>query len=335
MKNPPVSEIIGKDEMKSKYFSVKYRPEGSFELKTACSSFLTYLAIADALQDDRSMQLVSEKWNTLISLCQNDEQRKEVIIFLKEATLKGGYAKDFYDQIRQGVLKEKKTVKKEEKVQNNNPVSIITKTGIQSKYFDIQYRPSGSLRLKSTCNSFLNKLALVDASRSEEESANLNYKFYEVLAFCTSPKELEDVATLLEETAKVGGFAVEYNNIMKKYINYEGRENAIAILKKREEEKKQKKEEKEEQMDSYQAFQKKYDFAIRQYMELTKKSRISAEELEFLKEEFERLKIELINLDIQDSKMQIELQLDIETKIGQLTSMYESLKEYEAVFRTA
>lgn len=334
MKNLPVSEIISKDEMKSKYFSVKYRPEGSFELKTACSSFLTYLAIADAMRDEKSIQLVSEKWDTLISLCQNDEEQKEIMIFLKEAASKGGYAIDFYNQIRQNVQNKKRTIEKEEKPQNNNPVSIITKTGIQSKYFDIRYCPSGSLRLKTACNSFLTKLALADASRTEETFTNLNYKFYEVIALCSSPKELEDVATLLEETSKVGGFAVGYNNIMKKYINYEGRRIAIAILEKREKEKKQKQEEIEEQMDSYQAFQKKYEFATSQYIELTKKSLIRGEELEYLTQEFERLKIELASLGIRDSKILIELQLDIETKIGQLTDMHEGLKQYEAVFRS-
>lgn len=149
MRNHPVSEIIGKGEMKSEYFSVKYRLNGSFDLQTACNSFLTYLAMTDATRNERSKHLVSEKWKALISLCQNEEERKGIIIFLKEVALKGGYAKDFYNQIRQNVQKEKKAPKKEEKTQNNNPVSMNTKTGIQSKYFNIQYCPSSSLRLKS------------------------------------------------------------------------------------------------------------------------------------------------------------------------------------------
>lgn len=120
---------------------------------------------------------------------------------------------------------------------------------------------------------------------------------------------------------------------MKKYINFEGRKRAIAILEKREKEKKQKQEKIEEQTESYQFFLKNYEFATSQYIELTKKSRIRGEELEFLIQEFERLKIELASLEIQDSKTQVELQLDIETKIGQLTSMHESLKAYEDVFR--
>lgn len=104
-------------------------------------------------------------------------------------------------------------------------VSKIIDGGIESKYLDIDYRPSEYKRnfnLNLNCSSLLLYMALADITRKEEEINNLQEVFLEALVECKTEEEINNFSKFMEEMAKVGGYAVQFYNNNINLINQNG-----------------------------------------------------------------------------------------------------------------
>ena len=109
-------------------------------------------------------------------------------------------------------------------------------TAIISDYFKMNYRPctleeNHDLLVKS--NSLVTYLAYADLTRNNTFYEKLQQAFIEALAACKTEQEQKNLATLLDEARKVGGYAVEFYNNNIKYVNQYGVNKAKQIERRR------------------------------------------------------------------------------------------------------
>lgn len=113
------------------------------------------------------------------------------------------------------------------------PVSKRVERGIESKYFNIHYRPgkeSKNSKLDINCSSLLTYLALADTYRDSASFDKAKRQFNEVLAVCQTEEELENLNTFLKEAAQVGGYASQFYDEVSKQISISGKELAEQTL---------------------------------------------------------------------------------------------------------
>jgi len=113
-------------------------------------------------------------------------------------------------------------------------VSRKIEGGIESAYFDVQYRPSidhSNFKLNLNCSSLLTYMALADITRKEEQINNLQEKFLETLSECKTEEELKNLAVFLETISKVGGYASTFYSNNISLISSQGKEYAQQKLK--------------------------------------------------------------------------------------------------------
>ena len=120
-------------------------------------------------------------------------------------------------------------------------VSKRIEGGIESQYFDIQYRPSidhSNFKLNLNCSSLLTYMALADITRKEEQINNLQEKFLEALSECKTDEEIRNLSRFIREVSRTGGYAVQFCNNNITLINKGGVIDAKKELEERKEEKK-------------------------------------------------------------------------------------------------
>ena len=120
-------------------------------------------------------------------------------------------------------------------------VSRKIEGGIESAYFDVQYRPSidhSNFKLNLKCSSLLTYMALADITRKEEQINNLMLKFCEILSKCKTPEDFSNLTTFMNITANVGGYAMEFNSKVNGLINQDGKNRAQQYIKNVEKQKK-------------------------------------------------------------------------------------------------
>ena len=234
--------------IESAYFDVQYRPSidhSNFKLNLKCSSLLTYMALADITRKEEQINNLQEKFLETLSECKTEEELKNLAVFLETISKVGGYASTFYSNNISLISSQGKEYAqqklKEIKDEREKPVSSRIDGGIQSAYFDIQYRPSedkSNFKLNLNCSSLLTYMALADITRKEEQINKLQEKFLEALSECKTEEEIRNLSRFIREVSKTGGYAVKFYNNNVTLINKSGVIDAKKELEVRQEEKK-------------------------------------------------------------------------------------------------
>ena len=202
-------------------------------------------------------------------------------------------------------------------------VSQIVPDGIDSKYFEVKYRPGiSNASLDVKCNLLLNYLALADVSRRQKEISLLYEFFITVLAKCNSEEELNNLTKFMEETAKIGGYATTFASDVAKYINVGGRNAAVKFVAIR-------KEQKEKQKNSrLEEWKQRYSMACNEFTSIMERSMKDDEEVSALISKFNALQGELYTFDGTVAKEFIaEMDWDIEQKIDYLKELYLAIEK--------
>ncbi len=124
-KRKPVSVKV-EGGFESKYFNVKYRPNGGLsELDINCSSLLHYMALADMTRNEERINKLMYKFYQTLLLCRTDEDLNNFRSFIGIVAKVGGYAVEFSDKVKElinknGQLKAIEFIKNEDKKQKAN-----------------------------------------------------------------------------------------------------------------------------------------------------------------------------------------------------------------------
>lgn len=202
-------------------------------------------------------------------------------------------------------------------------VSQIVPDGIDSKYFEVKYRPGiSNASLDVKCNLLLNYLALADVSRRQKEISLLYEFFFTVLAKCNSEEELNNLTKFMEETAKIGGYATTFASDVAKYINVSGRNAAVKFVA-------LKKERKEKQKDTrLEEWNRRYNRVCSEYASVMEKSMVDDEEISALISQFNALQSELYTFgEGVDKEFIAEMDRDIEQRIDYLKEVYLAIEK--------
>ena len=232
--------------IESAYFDIQFIPSEDYsnsKLNLKCRSLLTYMALADITRNEKQINNLQEKFLEALSECKTDEDLENLALFLQTVSKVGGYASTFYSnnislisehgkKYAQKKLKELQTIREK-------PVSSRIDGGVESAYFDVQYRPWDVLDSRFiNCSSLLTYMALADITRKEEQINNLLLKFYEILSKCKTPEDFSNLTTFMNAVANVGGYAMEFNSKVNGLINQNGKKMAQQYIKDAEKKKK-------------------------------------------------------------------------------------------------
>ena len=315
--------------IESAYFGVKYRPsedKSNFGLNLNCSSLLTYMALADITRKEEQINNLQEKFLEALSECKTEEEIRNLSRFIREVSKIGGYAVQFYNNnatliTKSGVIYAKKELaaRQEEK---KKPVSSIVAGGIESAYFGVRYRPKGGMeRIDIDCSSLLTYMALADITRKEEQISNLMLKFCEILSKCKTSEDFSNLTTFMDITANVGGYAMEFNNMVNRIINQNGKKRAQQYIKTVEKQKKV-------NADNLEYFKETYAKLNRALAELRESSVKDDEEVAYLLRKYNELQSDLYDFNgTIDKKFISQCDEQIEDAINYLKFLYRSLDE--------
>ena len=99
-KKKPVSSTI-EHGVESDYFDVKYRPDGGLsELDLACSSIITYMALADATRKQKQIDNLNERFYRALLLCETNLDFINLSTFMNALANTGGYAIEYNEKVK-------------------------------------------------------------------------------------------------------------------------------------------------------------------------------------------------------------------------------------------
>ena len=194
-----------------------------------CESLLTYLALADFDRGKETFKKLESHFMKTISLCVCSNDLKYVNEILKRAASIGGYAQEFY-YLYASKIKERIVEIEQE---NLNPVFIMTSEGIESKYYNVTYKPKNFDLLMASL-AFPIYLSYADLKRDKDNIKSLELRFYKALQDCKSKEDYQELSTLMSMFASYGGYAKYFYNNIKDMINEEGKKETLKILQKEE-----------------------------------------------------------------------------------------------------
>ena len=333
-KEKPVSKFIGKGTLESPYLNINcdISKEGSnSSLDSKCYTFLVSLACADVVRKEIQMKDAYEDFLKVLSLCSTSEDIVKFDNLLYEASSIGGYANKFYNENKakinkRGVEDAKRALVEIEK-NKKNPVSKIIPHGIESKYFEITYRPWEGLDKRNiACSHFLFELAMCDATNNEKYKEEAMLEFCKILISCKTDHDFSCLTTFIGIAANVGGYAIEFKNKVEEHINKYGIEYARLYIKDSE-----KKEEKDE---SHLAeFQENYDRLFWDLEEFRNASTKTEDDVEYFIRRFHNLSSDLYSLGKSVDKNYInECDDRIKVALSWLNDLYQTMDEVKRMF---
>ena len=328
-----VSKVIQKEPfvIESEYFDVKYRPKtDNFDLKLKCSSLLTYFALGDINKNFSDSSPAYEHFPKVLASCKDQNDINEVILFLEEAAKIGTYAQIFFNEHRPHMSIEGVEAAKKE-VRLGKVSRFISKKPIQleSKYFDIKYRPSGkNYALTINCSSFLTYLAMGDINRDKSSGELLDTQFIKILASCKDTNDLLGVEMFLNECAKVGGYAAEFFEKNRHRINSDEVQKAKNVIKSTREEKVE--YEVITHDSAIEEFERLYRHANTRYEELITSKVIDTDNLDETLKLFRMLQDELVGLTGKMDKLKhFNYEEEVENKVNHLRQLAVQLEELD------
>ena len=359
------------EKIESKYFQIHYRPSedfSNFDLNFGCTRLLTYLALADIKRDKESVEMLQAKYTELLSKCKNDKEKANLDKFIQSVSKIGGYASSFFSGLNQAKSVTSVDVKKEEKIEEKKkeeikverkvvnkraPVSNAYSNGIQSKYFDVKYRPSedkSNFDLNLACSSLLTYMAIADASRSRESGNSLVNHFLLTITKCNSEEEIENLRKFIDEVASIGGIAIEFSEQFRGMINLKNKDIILNSLnefdkkkkasyeedirkKKKAADDKYLEEEKKKKMASFQEWEHRYKRLKSSYEQFRSNSMKHLDDLDIIISKSKILQEDLYYFaDVIDRKVYINLDLDLDEFISKLRRDREMLEEISRVY---
>jgi len=318
--------------IESSYFDINYLPSidhSNSKLNLNCSSLLTYMALADITRGEKQINNLRRQFLEALSECKTEEEIKNLAIFLETAAKIGGYAVQFYnDNItlinKSGVINAKKeleTIKAEKK----KAVSRRIEGGIESAYFDVNYRLKGGLEsIDIACSSLLTFMALADITRQEKQINDLMMKFCEVLSMCKTQEDFSNLTIFMNKTANVGGYAIEFNSKVNKLINQEGKNWAQQYIKNIEKQKKL-------NSDNLEEFKETFAHLNMLLVEIKENSIKDDEEVAYLLRKYNELQSDLYDFNgTIDKEFISQCDDQLEEAITYLKGLYRSLDEIKS-----
>ena len=324
--------------VESAYFDVKYRPtnyKGNYNLDLQCSSILTYMALADLYRTNETFKTVREAFLKALSECKNEEEIKGFAQFMRKVSQIGGYATEFYNNNASllnsnGIIHAQKAVSAIEE-EKKKPVSKLDDHGIESKYFDVKYRPTAfkeNFELDLKCSYLLTYMALADATRRQKQIDSLMYHFSEALTLCKTPNELVKLRTFMGIAAKQGGYASEFLQQVNDLISEKGKSQAQQYLVTHEEKKKT-------SSGDLEAFKEKLRVANIRLEEMQNSPTKDDEEVAALLTTFNELQSTLYKFNgIINKEFISECDETLESSISYLKGLYQKLEEISEITRS-
>lgn len=193
--NKPVSKLISKKPflIESPYYYIKYRPtKDNIDLNICCEVLLSNLAYYDYKRSDILKEKLYKVFYKSLKCCNTDEELEKFNLFLLEITNHGGYAVDFYNEIKNNIRK----------VENKNDIFI--KKDIKSFYIEYLnllnvYKSNVKINNSSLLEKFkklkneLNELKDIDAANYIE----LNEKLDLIILYLKKDKIYNEKTKLL------------------------------------------------------------------------------------------------------------------------------------------
>ena len=171
-------------------------------------------------------------------------------------------------------------------------------------------------------------MALADITRKEEQINNLTLKFFEILSKCDTPEDFNGLTMFIGATADVGGYAMEYKNIVDAFISRSGKIFAQNYLKDVEKKKNIEKQKKSNTHNLVEEF--KENFAkLNSALEELKENRFKDdEEVEYLLRSYYELQSDLDGFyGIVDNEFITQCDWQIEGAIIYLKKLYNYMDE--------
>lgn len=324
--------------IESQYFSINFRPRNkskNSKLSVHCSSLLTDLALADIYRDEQSFKKVEENLYKALLFCQTEEEIRELSQFIVAASDIGGYANQFHAE-KATLISPYGKEKAEEYLQKSQerkekPVSRRVDKGIESQYFDIEYRPgrkNHNFILEIEAASLLTYLALADIYRNEDTFAKAQEKLFQVLASCTTEKEVQELGTFLHIASDIGGYANKFyqENITRVRKGMPEVEQTKQVVT-------EQKVTKPKDETSIADFNRRYAEASERFKKAATASNLDDEEIAALLKEFNELQGELYDFNGKVAKEFIsETDYELDKQIAWLRSAYQTIEELKATF---
>ena len=291
--------------IESQYFSINFRPGNkskNSKLSVHCSSLLTDLALADIYRDEQSFKKVEENLYKALLFCQTEEEIRELSQFIVAASDIGGYANQFHAE----------------------KATLISPYGKE-------YRPgrkNHNFILEIEAASLLTYLALADIYRNEDTFAKAQEKFFQVLASCTTEKEVQELGTFLHMASDIGGYANKFyqENITRVRKGMPEVEQAKQVVT-------EQKVTKPKDETSIADFNRRYAEASERFKKAATASNLDDEEIAALLKEFNELQGELYDFNGKVAKEFIsETDYELDKQIAWLRSAYQTIEELKATF---
>jgi len=112
-------------------------------------------------------------------------------------------------------------------------VSRKIEGGIQSAYYDLDYKPSedrSNSDLNRKCSSLIVAMGIADATRESRHIESLMKVFCETLLMCKTQEELSNFDLFMNKLADIGGLAKGFYSEVKVMINQQGKTAAQNIV---------------------------------------------------------------------------------------------------------
>ena len=207
-------------------------------------------------------------------------------------------------------------------------VSNLVNHGIESKYFDIKYRPQGGLStMDIMCSSLLTYLALADATRQEEQINNLMHHFCEVLSMCKEQKDYDGLTFFIGSAASVGGYAREFYQTVAPHINPNGKNFAFEYIKKAD---------KKDKVDSdkINEFKERLTSLNESLSKLESSSSKDEDDVSYLIRKYNELDFDLFSFaDNLDKEFVYKCSEQIDSAISYLKNLYRAFDEADEIMR--
>lgn len=128
-KKKSVSKLV-EGGISSAYFDVRYRPYGGMEnMDFACSSLLTYMALADITRKEEQINNLMLKFCEILLMCKTQKDFSRLNSFMNITASVGGYAMEFNNKVKNlinqnGRNKAQEYIKNAEKKKKANSDSL-------------------------------------------------------------------------------------------------------------------------------------------------------------------------------------------------------------------
>ena len=328
LKGQKVSKILpNKYGVESPYLKMEIYPKSN-DLKSICVRISMDLAWSDVAREEEFYEKARKNINEAISKCKTDEDKKELLNFLEQASKIGEIGEMFYAEYKDIInISEKVTYFDKEKKR------------IYSEYFGVKHRPSDPM-LAIECSSLLTYYALADLSRTRESYRECRLRILNILKNCKTSESLNQFFDFIDETSDIGDIGALFYVDTVQYMesgNYQRIENELNQEVLAEEKESIPDEDKinNKAEEKVQEFDEELKKTTKKYMELKEESNIEIEDLESILRRYRQLEDQIIEIQrYMDSNTRFNYEIELEERIKEVRSDISSLEELDQIVKS-